>query len=172
MYTIDMNKDHLLEQMELSRIQILEAIESLPDEALVEAEAVGSRSIADFLALQSVWESELITGLLKLDQGKKPSRLLQAMQNSSTYARARVLENRGRSLDDIFKDWQNARIKLEEWIDSFSNKALTDPKKYKHLKGQPLGQIVAKLTFEQESAYAPHVVQFAEMWLAQNEVTE
>lgn len=164
----EMTKENLLEQLELSRIQVLEAIESLPDEALVEAESIGSRSVADLIALQSTWESELITGMLKLDQGKKPDRLLKAMRNSSTYARERILENRGRSLDDIFDDWQRVRIKLEEWIDSFSQKAIMDSKKFKHLQGQSLANIIEKLTVRQESSYAPHIKEYADRWLATN----
>ena len=71
-YRIETIQDALLE----SRERFLIAIETLPDEGLVKAGLIGQVSIADLMVAMTTAEAELVTGLMQIDQGKKPMKLL------------------------------------------------------------------------------------------------
>lgn len=161
-----MNGMALQEQLEEVRMKLLMAIEALPDGALVERGAVREWSIADFMFLLSAWEAELVTGLMNVEKGKKPGRLLNALKNRKNYNTQRLAESPGRELDLIFNDLQKVRVKLEGWIEIFSDKQLTNPKQYKWLKGQTLSQLIAKTSFQFEENHIPTIEVFAEKWLA------
>lgn len=156
--------ENILDRLDQSREKLLVAIEPLPDEALLEEGAVGQWSVADLLAILTAWEAELVTGLLRLDQGKKPTRLLQAMANREAYNKKRYTENKGRDLDRIFDDLQQVRAQLEDWLESFSSRQLTDRKRYKWFKGKSLVQIIAELSYGHEKQYIPALKAFAQKW--------
>lgn len=157
--------DNILDKLDDHREQLLMSIEMLPDEALVEEEAIGRFSIANILAIQAVWEAELVTGFMRIDQGKKPERLLKALDDPKTYNKQRFIENKDRSLDSVFNDYQQVRVQVEQWLEDFSEKALNDPKRYKFFRGKPLVEIVGQMTWEREAKYVPPFSAFAKSWI-------
>ena len=66
---------------------------------------MGGWSMADILAHLTAWESELVTALMRIDQGKKPSKLLEAYSDIDGYNARRYAENKERELDRIFADF-------------------------------------------------------------------
>ena len=152
--------DDLLDQLDVTREKLLIAIAELPDEALMLPDVIGRFSIADVLVNLTVWEAELVTGLMRIDQGKKPAKLLSAMGNRKAYNQKRHKENQGRDLDRIFDDLQQVRVQLEGWLEQFSEKSLTDKKRYKWLNGRSLAQVIEELTFANEARYIPLIVSF------------
>lgn len=163
------NLAFLQNKLDQSREQFLEAIEHLPDEALVQPNAIGENSVADILALLTAWEAELITGLMRLDQGKKPTKLLAALADRQAYEADVFLENKGRLLDQIFDDFQQVRMQLEVWLEAFSDVDLGKPKRFKWFKGRSLKQIIAATTYEMETAVTPQVAAFARQWESQQQ---
>ena len=159
----------LLDQIDHSRERILVAIESLPDEALLEPAAVGRFSVAQLLALQAAWEAELVTGLMRLEQGQKPEQLLALMEEPEAYEARRLEEYQGRDLDRIFADWQQVRVQLETWLDVFSERDLASRKRFKWLHGRSLRQVIMSVTVEQETAAARALAVFARRWLAEHD---
>jgi hypothetical protein len=151
----------LVDKLDQSRERLLVAIEPLSDEALLAANALGKWSIADLLVNLTAWESELVTGLLHIDQGKKPARLLAALADAEAYSQKRFLENQGRDLDRIFDDLPQVRLQLEEWLEMFSEKQLTNKKQYAFFQGKALAEIIAQTTFQREWRYLPLVEAFA-----------
>lgn len=156
--------EQLLDKLDNGREQLLIALEALPDEALQTPGAVGDWSLADLLAVLTAWEAEMVTALLKLDQGKKPERLLDALANPDEFNRQRVAETHGRSLDRVFDDLMKVRLQLEEWLETFSDKQLADKKRYKWFNGRSLAQIIAQTSCENEARYLPAVQNFARSW--------
>lgn len=156
--------EEILTELYRSREGLLEAIESLPDEALTQAGAFGGLSISDLLEQQIAWEAELVTGLMRLDQGKKPGRLLAALRQPAEYDKQRLDENKERDLDDVFDDFQQVRMHLETWIEELSERNLNDPRRYKWLRGKPLAQVIAEVTHERESKVAADLERFAKKW--------
>ena len=156
--------EQLLDKLDNGREQLLIALEPLPDEALLAPGAVGDWSIADLLAVLTAWEAEMVTALLKLDQGKKPERLLAALANPDEFNRQRVAETYGRPLDRVFDDLMKVRLQLEEWLETFSDRRLADNKRYKWFNGRSLAQIIAQTSYENEAQYLPDVQKFARSW--------
>lgn len=161
--------EDLLDKLDAVREKTLEALETLPDEALVAPGVIGRWSVADLLSILTAWDAEVVTGLLRLEQGKPPEKLLAALANPDLYNAARYQDAQGRELDVVFEDFQGARLHLEEWLSELSERALTDPRRYKSLGGASLGKLIAKATYEQETRYLPFLTAFAERWEAAEE---
>lgn len=163
----------ILDVLDSSRERVLVALEDLPDEALLEARAVtglgsGEYSVADVLALQVAWEAELVTGLMRIDQGKKPEKLLAALAEPAVYDARRYEEFKGRDLDLIFDDLQQVRMQLETWLEIFSERDLTSRKRFDWLRGKSLRELITAVTTTRELAYLPDLEQFAQRWLREN----
>lgn len=158
--------EQLLDNLDNSREQLLIALNKLSDDALLAPNGVGNWSVADLLVQLIAWESELVTGLMRISQGKKPVRLLAALQNVAEYGRLRHKENQGRNLDRIFDDFPQVRIQLEEWLEQFSENQLGKKGHFPWLKNQSLAQIIAQLTYEKEQHYLPQVEALAQKWQA------
>lgn len=159
-----MTVEEILDALDTTRERLLLAIEPLPDEALEQPGAVGDWSVRDVLAHLAAWESELITGLMRLDQGKKPEHLLAATADRNAYNARRYEENKGRDLDRVFADFQDARTQLEGWLDEFSERALNDPNRYQALNGQPLWKIISLTSFGHEAMHITALEAFAARW--------
>ncbi|MFQ5418865.1 MAG: ClbS/DfsB family four-helix bundle protein [Anaerolineae bacterium] len=141
------NLSKLQQKLGQSRERFLEAIENLPDEGLTQPGAVGDYAVADVMALLTAWEAELITGLMRLEQGKKPGKLLAALADRPEYEAQVMAANNGRPLDQIFDDFQQVRMQLEMWLEAFSDADLGKPKRFKWFRGKSLMQIVAETTY-------------------------
>ncbi|MFZ0548182.1 MAG: DinB family protein [Candidatus Promineifilaceae bacterium] len=164
-----MKVSEILDQLDENREKLLVAIEPLPDEALLESGAMGDWSIADILAHLTAWESEMVTGLMQIKQGKKPTRMLEAFNDVDGYNARRYEENKGRDIDRIFDDLQGVRLQLEQWLEEFSDKDMSDPKRYNWSEGQTLAHIVEENSFGHDAEHLPEIESFAERWLAGNE---
>ena len=155
-----MNRDELLEQLENSRIQLLELLELIPDDSLVEPGTMGEWSIADILVHLTAWESELVTFLMQLDQGKKPEKWLNALKNIEAYNIQRHRDTQGRDLDRIFDDFHGVRIHLEQWLEEFSDLQLNDPDIYEWTRGRPLWLIIEECSFGHETEHIENIKAF------------
>lgn len=167
-----MELDQLLDELDGSRERLLMAIETLPDEALTTPGAFGDWSVADILVNLTVWEAEVVTGIMRLDQGKRPEQLLSALRQPDSYDAQRFEENRGRDLDRVFADWQQVRVQLEEWIETMPLRAIIGPNRYKALGGQSLWQLVRKTLIAREKRFLPHVQLFARQWQLQHDAAD
>lgn len=159
-----MDGSQLQEYLENSRAELLLAIESLPDEALLEPGAAGDWSVRDVLGHLTHWEAELVTALLRLKRGQKPDHLLAAMAGRDAYNAGRAAEVQQRDLDQVFEDFQNVRIQLEEWLVEFSDRDLTNPTRYPALDGRPLWRVIAENSFEHEAEHTADLAAFAARW--------
>jgi hypothetical protein len=167
-----MTTEEILDALDNSRERLLTILEPLPDEALEYPGTIGPWSVKDLLAHLAAWESELITGLMRLQQGKKPVALLAAMAQHDDYNAERYEENKERSLDRVFADFQESRVKLEGWIEEFSDRALNNPTQFKALNGQPLWQLIKVNSFGHEAEHIPAVGAFAGRWLREHPADE
>ena len=159
-----MNRDEILDELDRVREELLVALEPLPDEALLQPGVMGEWTMADILAHLVAWESEMVTALLRIDQGKTPTRLVDAFADVDGYNASRYRENKGRDLDRIFEDLHGVRVQLEEWLTEFSDKDLNDPKRHSWSKGLPLWHIIAENSFRHETQHLPDIKAFAQRW--------
>ncbi|MCP5099776.1 MAG: DinB family protein [Chloroflexi bacterium] len=159
----------LLDKLDQTRVYLLVAIESLSDDALLVPETIGRFSIAELLVHLTAWEAELVTGLMQIDQGKKPTKLLNALANKKAYSKQRHQEMKGRNLDLVFDDLQKVRLQLEKRIDHFSERSLSDSNRYKWLKGKSIAQLVKTTTFANEARFVPLIEAYAKKWEQQQQ---
>lgn len=165
MMTLERLQDKLAE----AREKLLVALEPLPDEALEELGGIGEWSLAQLLSHLAGWEAELVTGLAEIQRGKRPARLLAALADRDAYNQQWLAASSGRPLDDIFDDWQGARIQLEVRLEDLTERDLNDPRRYIWRQGQTLWSLVAELSYEHELAHEPAVREFAHRWLASHD---
>jgi hypothetical protein len=156
--------EFLLDALDGTRERLLVAIEPLDDGALLEKNVTGEWSIADILTNLTAWESELVTGLMKLDQNKRPGKLLDALADPDRYDQSFYKEVQERELDQIFDDLQLVRVQLEDWIASFSEGDLTKPNRYQWFNGRSLRNIIAQTTYLREENFLPAIETFAQAW--------
>ena len=156
--------EELLDRLDTARERTLMALEMLPDEALVQPGAIGRWSIADLLSILTAWDAEVVTGLMHLQGGKPPERLLAALRQPDIYNAQRHQDAQGRDLDVIFDDFQSSRLHLEEWLSGLSERALGDPRHYKALGGEALARLVTRATVDHEARYLPFLTTFAQRW--------
>ncbi|MCB8943935.1 MAG: hypothetical protein H6658_09285 [Ardenticatenaceae bacterium] len=156
--------DDLLDRLFESRERLLVALEVLPDEALWQPGAVGEWSLVDLLNVLTAWESELVTAMMRLEKGQKPENLLVAMAEPEVFVARVVAQGRERGLDAIFDDLQGARMHVEEWLEFFSERQLTNPKQFRWLGGKSLMQVVAAYSTELEQGFLPMVEVFVAGW--------
>lgn len=162
----------ILDKLDSSRERVLAAIEELPDEALLEPQVVGQYSVADLLALQAAWEAELVTGLMRLDQGKKPEQFLAALAQPEAYDARRYAEFKGRDLDRIFEDLQQVRMQLETWLEEFSERDLMSRNRYPWFGGKSLRQVIVMVCAGREADYVADLEWFAAEWLDEHDGEE
>ena len=163
--------EELLDRLDSARERTLMALEMLPDEALVQQGAIGRWAIADLLSILTAWDAEVVTGLMQLQGGKTPERLLAALRQPDIYNAQRHQDAQGRDLDVIFDDFQSSRLHLEEWLSGLSERALSDPRHYKALGGEALARLIVRATADHEARYLPFLTGFAQRWEAAQEET-
>jgi hypothetical protein len=156
--------EELLDRLDSARERTLMALEMLPDEALVQPGAIGRWSIADLLSILTAWDAEVVTGLMQLQGGKTPERLLAALRQPDIYNAQRYQDAQGRDLDAIFDDFQASRLHLEEWLSGLSERALSEPRHYKALGGEALARVIVRATADHEARYLPFLTGFAQRW--------
>jgi hypothetical protein len=154
----------LQEQLDDVRVRLLEALAPLPDEALLQEDAIGEWRVADVLSHLVNWEAELVTALNKLDQGKTPAALLRAMEDRAAFNALHYDEMKGRDLDRIFDDLQAVRGKLEGWVEDFAERGLEDPQRYPALAGKALWKLIAENSFQHEAEHIKALEEFSERW--------
>lgn len=163
-----MKLSEIIEQLDDNRERLLVAIEELPDEALQEAGAMGDWSVADILAHITAWESELVTGLMRINQGKKPAKMIAAFEDVDGYNARVYEENKDRDIERIFDDLQGVRVQLEQWLEEFSEKDFSDPQRYPWSNGITLAHIIKENSYGHDAEHLPHIESFAERWLAEH----
>jgi hypothetical protein len=106
----------------------------------------------------------MVTALRQTQQGKRPTRLMAILNNMDEYNRERFAESGGRDLDQVFEDWMKVRLEMEEWLELFPDRDLTDRQRYNWSNGRTLIAIITQTTIENERRYLPEVQRFAREW--------
>jgi hypothetical protein len=151
-----MDKNELLKALITTREEFRQAVEDLPDEALLEPGVNGDWSIKDLMAHLMLWEAELVKLLWESQQGRKPTTIhFQNIDIDEANSRW-YQENKDRPLDIVLVDFEGVRRQTIRRLENIPNKDLSDPKRFPWLKGSPLGEWIANDTFGHE---AEHIAQ-------------
>jgi hypothetical protein len=151
-----MTKDELIAALEEGWDALLRAIEGLSDEQMTEMPVTGAWTVKDLLAHIAVWESRLVTDLYKAERGVAPTLIDSAAQvdklNAQFYA-----EQKDRPLERVLEDLHDVHLALLNRLEALPERVLTDPRKYKWMKGEPLSQFVAGDSYEHYREHAAEV---------------
>jgi hypothetical protein len=149
-----MNKQDLIEGLEKGRREFLTSIEGLTDEQMTEPGVAGAWSVKDILAHVSRWEAELISLLFQAQQGRQPvTDHFSAEPVDESNARW-YKETKDRPLDRVLNDFRAVRQQTIKRVQAFSDKDLTDLKRFPWLGGDPLAEWITSDTVEHEAEHA------------------
>lgn len=152
-----MKKVELLDALESSREMFLEMIDELPDEDFEVPGVIGEWSLKDILAHLTRWEAELVKLLWQASRGHVPSSAHFGKIDVDTLNGIWYNEMHSRRLDQILEDFHSVRNQTMRRIEDFSDKDLTDAKRYRWLRGKPLFEWIAADSFKHEGEHAQHL---------------
>jgi hypothetical protein len=153
-----MNKAEILKALEDTREQFLDAIENLPEGALEEPGVVDEWSIKQVMDHISRWEAEVVKLLWQANQGERPSNLLTVQVDVDQINAQWAAEAQKRPLQRVLDDFHGTRTQTIRRVEDFSDRDLTDPKRYPWAKGQPLSEWIAGDSFEHEAEHTDQVL--------------
>ena len=153
-----MNKEAILAALETSREDFLDSIEGLSDDRLQQPGVVGDWSIKDLMIHLTRWEAELVKLLWQARQGKSPSSAHFSSIAVDEINDRWFQESHNRSFDLALEDFHGIRNQTIRRVEEFSDKELTDPKRYAWLKEVPLWQWIAGDSFEHETEHTAQIL--------------
>jgi hypothetical protein len=164
----NMNKTEVLANLEFSRENFLDLIDSMSESTVNIPGVVGTWSIKDILAHLSRWEAELIKMLWEIQAGKKPNSIhfqpdLDVDQTNSEWHE----EYKHRSYERILEDFHAVRNQTILRTEKFSERDLTDPKRFPWLNNKPLGIWIANDSFEHEKEHLKDI----QAWLQRQKIS-
>lgn len=161
-----MNKDEILDALEDTRENFLDAIEGLDEDDLQEPGVNGEWSVKDILIHLSTWEAELVKLLWQARQGIQPTTVHFSSIDVDQQNEAWFEAYRHRPIGRVLADFEGVRKQTVRRVDSFSEVDLTNPERFNWLKGHPLWEWIAGDSFEHE---AEHLEQIR-YWRSQKEL--
>lgn len=153
-----MNKREILEQLESQRERFLDAIEGLTDAELEHPGVVGAWSVKDIMIHISRWEAELVKLLFQATQGQKPTSMHFTQVDVDQTNQAWYAESLNRPLQMALEDFHAVRNQTILRVESFSDRELTDPDRYKWAGHRPLGEWIASDSFEHEAEHCEQIL--------------
>jgi hypothetical protein len=158
-----MHKQEIIKRLEESREKFLDLIEDLPESAYLQIGVVGEWSIKDLLAHLSRWEAEMVKLLWQLQTGQPPSSLhFDKQLNVDSQNAAWFQEARDRSLDKVLEDFHAVRNQTLLRLEKFTERDLTDPKRFTSLKGKPLEDYIAGDSYDHEDEHRIEIQRWLE----------
>jgi hypothetical protein len=152
-----MNKDEILDILEDSREVFLEAIDGLPDEALLEPGVVGEWSIKDIIVHLSMWEAELVKLLWQAGQGQTPTTAHFSGAQVDDLNAAWQASGQERPLERALEDFEGVRKQTVRRVMAFSEQELSDPKHYPWQRDYPLSEWIENDSFGHESEHTAEI---------------
>lgn len=153
-----MEQSQLIQELQASRKDFLDAIEGLDEEEFRLEGVVGEWSIKDLLAHVSRWEGETVTMLWQVRNGQVPDRQEISGEEMVDELNARWHEESSeRPLDIIRADFEALRPQTIRRVSEFTDEELNDPDLYEWLRDSPLWRWIAVDTYEHEREHAQQI---------------
>jgi hypothetical protein len=155
-----MEKNELLTLLEESREKFLDSLDGIPLEQWAVPGVVGEWSIKDILSHLSRWEAELVKLLWQAHEGQRPTTLQITQTNVDKTNDLWFRESHTRSLEHVLDDFHAVRNQTILRVEDFSDKDLTDPKRYSWLAARPLWEWIASDSFEHETEHISQIIEW------------
>lgn len=145
-----MNKPTLLTKMEEHRSALLDALETLPEEAF-DLPYEGQWTLKDTLAHLTHWEAQLITALWHLKSGRKPSTAHFSTRSRDEINAEWYAQSKNRPLEIIWQDFVTIRDQTILRVEAISEQNLE--KHYPWLEDLTLADWIARYTFKHDEKH-------------------
>lgn len=151
-----MKKQEILDQIRGARAAMLAAIDGLPDDAMLRPFAVGIWSVKDTLAHLSIWQSELVTALSRLDKPRLVPSIVE-IEDINGWNEEQYQINARRSLDVIVEDFHGVHKHLLKAVESLDEKTLNDARRFAWMEGEPIWYLIAENGYLHEQEHAEDI---------------
>jgi uncharacterized damage-inducible protein DinB len=152
-------KQELLQEIKHSREQMITALDGLPQDAYLRPGVVGMWSVKDLLAHLTIWYSELITALSKLDRPKQAPGIVN-IEDIDEFNEEQYRENVRRPLDVILEDFHGVYKYLVKAIEGIDDDTLNNVRKFVWMEGEPLWYLIAENGYWHEKEHAEEIQQW------------
>jgi uncharacterized protein (TIGR03083 family) len=155
-----MQKKDVLHQLRAARQKLLDALEGLPQDAMLRPGAMGMWSVKDILAHLTAWESELVTALSKLDPRQMPAIL--KIDDIDEWNEDQYHTAAPRPLSDVLVDFHGVHRHLLRAVEALDDKTLGDPRRFRWMEGEPLSYLVLENAILHEQEHAENIREWRE----------
>ncbi|MCE7948330.1 MAG: DinB family protein [Chloroflexi bacterium CFX4] len=152
----DVQKQAVLEQLRRARANLLAALEGLSPNDMLRPGVVGLWSIKDVLAHLTVWESELVTALARLDRPSQVPNIVQ-IEDVDEFNAEQYHVNAPRPLESVLEDFHGVHKHLLRAVEALDERTLTDVRKFRWMEGEPLTYLIADSAHWHEDEHAEQI---------------
>src|SRR5258708_8404159 len=131
------NKQEVLDEIRRGRADLLDALDGLPDDAMLRAGVVGIWSVKDVLAHLTVWESELITALSQLDRPTRVPEIVE-IEDIDEFNAEQYRTNARRSLPAVLEDFHGVHKHLIQTIEELDDKTINNARRFPWMESEPI----------------------------------
>jgi hypothetical protein len=161
-----MNKDQLLEILETSRETFLTTLEQVSPEYMETPGVVGDWTVKDTVFHMLMWEAELIKLLFRASLGKQPATVHFSGKSTDQINAEWYQAGKDRALERVLNDFLSIRTQTIRRVEAFSNRDLTQPKRFPWLQGYTLASWIESDTTKHEADHGADIL----AWLEANPI--
>jgi uncharacterized damage-inducible protein DinB len=154
-----LTKQEIIEQIRAARAKTLAAIEGLPPDAMLRPGAVGIWSVKDALAHITIWQSELITALSRLDQPKRVPAIVE-IEDLDEFNQEQYFTNVRRPIESVLEDFHGVHKHLIKAVEELDDKTLNNARKFPWMEGEPISYLIAENGFWHEAEHAEQIAEW------------
>ena len=155
-----MDKNELLGAIRSERARLKASLAGLTPGQMTAAGVMGEWSIKDILAHIAMWESQLVTTLFTSERGGSP-RVFHGPAGVDRINAESFAQQRDRPLERVLSDFDAVHAQLLKRLKNLTDHDLSDPQRFKWMRGEPLERLIASDTYEHYAEHRPMV----EAWL-------
>jgi uncharacterized damage-inducible protein DinB len=155
------NKQDILDELIEARQELMAAIEGLTPIQMLEPGAVGIWSIKDVLAHLAAWESEMVTALNQVQNGRVPG--IVDIDDIDEWNDEQHQASFYRPLDAVLEDLEGVHQMLLRMVEDFDEKTLTDNRRFNWMEGEPLAYLLEENAYLHEREHAEDIGDWREL---------
>lgn len=148
-----MNPKDLLRALADTRAQTEAALAGLTEDQLVDPGVIGDWSVKDILAHLTAWEAELVTLLVKVKRGQKPTWPAPAEFDDLNTKWHK--ETKNRPLDRVLADWRGVRKQTVRQVEGLTEADLNQ--KWGWLRNRVAHDLIAANSYSHEAEHLAQI---------------
>jgi uncharacterized damage-inducible protein DinB len=153
-------QQELIEAYQSARRALMEALEGLENEDFLRPGAVGTWSVKDALAHITAWESEVVTALVYVENGKRGTPNIMTIDDIDEWNDEQYHHSARRTFEVIWDDFVVVERHVIEAIKALDDRTLADNRKFPWMEGEALEYIIYENAIWHEEEHAEDIRQW------------